>query len=197
MKLRYYGLLLILAVGVVGNSAKAQSPANENWRDVEPQTVTLFSRATHKDEDGGYAKSAFSFKHGVRSDVGRQITGNNYELEYGSIDWNHDSDWFEVTMVTDDCSRIKDLGALQWAEVFDVPFLPASVVPQDGIRMPRKNQTYEESSNGQVTRVVAGHMYVVHTKDSSSDLYTLFRVEKLVPSDEVTISWKVVPSPEQ
>jgi hypothetical protein len=196
MKLRYQGLLLILAVGVIGNSAKAQSRFNENWRDVEPQTVTLFSRAKHTDEFEGYGKSAFSFKHSVRSEVGLPITGNNYELEYGSIDWNKDSDWFMVTMVTDDCSRIKDLGALTWPDVFDVPFLAASVVPQAGVRMPGRTETYEESSNGQVTKVVAGHMYVVHSKDSTSDLYTLFRVEKLVPSDEVTISWKVVPSPE-
>jgi len=196
MKLRYSRLLLILALGVIGSSSKAQKSSNENWRDVEPQTVTLFSRAKYKDQFVGYGKSAFSFMHGVRSDAGAQITRNNYELAYGGINWNNDSDWFTVTMVTDDCSRIKDLGALKWSDVCDVPFLAASVMPQGGVRMPRRTETYEESSNGQVAKVVAGHMYVVHSKDSTSDFYTLFRVEKLVPSDEVTISWKVVPSPE-
>lgn len=197
MKLRYCGLLLVLALGVIGNSAKTQSRSNEDWREVEPQTVTLFSRAKYRDMFDGYGKSTFSFRHSVRSDVGRQVTNNNYELQYGGIEWNKDSDWFGVTMVVDDCSRIKDLGALTWSAVFDVPILAASVVPENGGRMPRKTETYEESSNGQVTKVVAGHMYVVHSKDSTSDFYTLFRVEKLVPSDEVTISWKVVPSPEQ
>src|SRR6185295_11596491 len=131
-------------LGIVSQPAKAQSRSNENWRDVEPQTVTLFSRARYKDEDGGYGKSTFSFKHGVRSDVGRDITRNNYELSYGSISWDGDSDWFNVTMVTDDCSRIKDLGELDWPVVFDVPFLPASIQPQRGIRMPKKKETFEE-----------------------------------------------------
>ncbi len=195
MKSMYCGVLLILTIGIVSYAAKAQSGSNDNWRDVEPRTVTLFSRAKYKDKFEDYGKSAFSFKHGVRSDVGER--SNNYELEYGNISWSEDSDWFIVTMVTDDCSRIKDLGPLNWSQVFDVPFLPASVEPQKGIRMPSKTETYEESSNGQVTRVVAGHIYVVHSKDSDSDFYTLFRVDTLVPSDEVTISWKAVPSPEE
>jgi hypothetical protein len=195
MKLRHCGLLLILTLGVVSYWAKAQSRSNDNWRDVEPKTVTLYSRAKYKDKIEGYGKSAFSFKHGVRSDVGQQRTRNNYELQYGNISWDGDSDWFTVTMVTDDRSRIKDLGELNWSEIFDVPYLPASAAPPKGIRMPSKAETYEESSNGQVTKVAAGHIYVVHSKDSDSDFYTLFRVEKLVPSDEVTISWKAVPSP--
>jgi hypothetical protein len=89
----------------------------------------------------GYGKSAFSFRYGVRSDVAREITRNNYELEYGQIDWNHDSDWFTVTMTTDDCSRSKDLGEWNWSEVFDVPFLPASLSPPRGVRMPSKTET--------------------------------------------------------
>jgi hypothetical protein len=197
MKLKNYVLLLILTICVGSLSAKAQSLSEENWRDVEPKTVTLYSRAKYKDKFEGYGKSTFSFKHGVRGDVGREITRNNYELQYGNLNLNGDSDWFGVTMVTDDCSRIKDLGELNWSDIFDVPFLPASIEPQKGISLSFKTKNFEESSNGQVTKVVAGHIYVLHSKDSDSDFYTLFRVEKLVPSDEVTISWKVVPSPEK
>jgi hypothetical protein len=120
MKLKNYVLLLILTICVGSLSAKAQSLSEENWRDVEPKTVTLYSRAKHKDKLEVYGKSTFSFKHGVRSDVGREVTRNNYELQYGGINWNGDSDWFTVAMVTDDCSRIKDLGALSWSEIFDV-----------------------------------------------------------------------------
>jgi len=197
MKIRNYVLLFTLVIGVGNFTAKTQSRSQENWRDVEPKMITLYSRAKHKDKSEPYGKSTFSFKHGVRSDVGREITRNNYELQYGGISWNGDGDWFTVTMVTDDCSRIKDLGELNWSDTFDVPYLPASIEPQKGIRMPSKTETYEQSSNGQVARVVAGHIYVLHSKDFDSDFYTLFRVDKLVPSDEVTISWKVVPSPEQ
>ncbi|MFZ0750590.1 MAG: hypothetical protein WAM70_14605, partial [Pyrinomonadaceae bacterium] len=115
-----------------------------------------------------------------------------YELLYGSICWNRDCDWFSVTMVADDHSRIKDLGELKWSDPFEVPDLPPNPDWNQGIRWPGKNETLEQSSKGQVTKVVAGHIYVLRSKDSRSDLYTLFRVEKLVPNDEVTISWKVV-----
>lgn len=197
MQSRFFGLVLILTLGVCSYLGKAQSRSDDNWRDVEPKTATLFSRAKYKDKFEGLGKAAFSFKHGVRSDVGQKITRNNYELLYGGISLNGDSDWFQVTMATDDCSRIKDLGELNWSEVFDVPYLPASVEPQKGTRFPSKTETFEESSSGQVSRVIVRHMYVVHSKDSDFDFYTLFRVEKLVPNDEVTISWKVVPSPER
>ena len=197
MKIRHFGWLLMLAVPAISLSAIAQSRSRDNWRTVEPNTVTLFSRAKYKDKVDGYGRSTFSFRYGVRSDVGREITRNNYELQYGNINWNGDSDWFTVTMVTDDCSRIKDLGELKWSDIVEVPLLPASLEPPRGIRGPSKTETYEESSNGQVSKVVAGHIYVVHSKDSDSNFYTLFRVENLVPSDEVTISWKRVPSPEK
>jgi hypothetical protein len=192
MKLRYLGLALVLVLTVISYSAKAQTRSSESWRRAKPKTVTLFSRAKHQPNSNEYGKSAFSFNHGVRSDAGPRITRNNYELLYGSIRLNGDSDWFSVTMVTDDRSRIKDLGELNWSDPFDVPYITASLQPNNGIRLPAKAESFEQSSNGQVTRVVAGHMYVLHSKDSDTDLYTLFRVEKLVPSDEVTISWKVV-----
>lgn len=192
MKLRYLGLPLILVLTVISPSAKPLSRSDESWRSAKPKTVTLFSRARYKDKSQGYGKSAFSFNHGLRSDSGPRITGNNYELLYGSICWNRDCDWFSVTMVADDHSRIKDLGELKWSDPFEVPDVPPNPEWRQGIRWPAKNETLEQSSKGQVTKVVAGHIYVLRSKDSQSDLYTLFRVEKLVPNDQVTISWKVV-----
>ena len=120
MRLKHSGLLILTLV-VVCVSANAQSE-NENWRDTEPMTVTLFSRITHQEKFEGYGKSTFSFKHAVRSDVGEQTTRNNYELQYGNISLDGNTDWFTVIMVTDDCSQIKDLGALSWAEILNVPF---------------------------------------------------------------------------
>ena len=199
MKLRQRGLPLILAFCIMSTSARVQLPAQKNWRDVEPETITLLSDSKYKSTSVGKRKSGFSFKYGVRSEVAPEITRS--ELRYGTINWNGDSDWFIVSLATDDCSRIKDLGELNWSDVRDVPFLPASVEPHKGFRLPARSEarseTVEASSDGQVTRVVAGHMYVVHAKHSHADLYALFRVEKLVPSDEVTISWKLVPSPKR
>ena len=127
MKMRDFALLMILAFHVSSFSAIAQSRSPENWRAVEPNTVTLFSRAKYQDKFEGYGKSTFSFKYGVRSDdVGREITRNHYELQYGQINWNGDSDWFTVTRATDDRSRIKDLGVLKWSDIVEIPLLPAS-----------------------------------------------------------------------
>lgn len=192
---KYFGLAL--TVSLINLVGFGQSPVKKDWRDVEAKTVTLFSRAKHKDESDGYNKSTFSLRYGVRSDEGLAKTNNNYELQYGGISLDGDSDWFQVTMVTDDCSRIKDLGQLGWTEIFEVPILTASIEAHKGIRFPGEAETFEKSSDGQVTKVASGHMYVVHSKDSGSDFYTLFRVEELIPYDQVTISWKRVPSPEK
>lgn len=163
---------------------------------VETETVTLYSRIKYSKEwGGGYGRSAFSFDHGVRSDRGHEVTRNNYELIYGNIDLNGDRDWFGVTMVTDDCSRIKDLGEWDWTEVAELPMLEAKNEPHSGITMPGEGRSFEQSSDGQVTRVAVGHVYLVHTKDRNTDFFTVFRVDELVPGDNVTISWKKVPLP--
>jgi hypothetical protein len=189
MKPRHVSWSLTLVVPF-SFSLLAQSRVENDWRTVKPKTVTLLSRAKYKSESDGYNKSTFSFRDGVRADVGG-VTRNNYELQYGQINWNGDSDWFTVTLGSDDRSRIKDLGVLEWSDIVEVPLLPASS-ELEGFNMP--SEGHEGSPN--VARVVLGHLYVVHSKDSDSDFYAMFRVETLVPSDQVTISWKLVPSPE-
>lgn len=53
-----------------------------------------------------------------------------------------------------------------------------------------------------MVKVVLGHMYLLHAKgmnrakEINKDLYIMFRVEALKTGDEVIISWKIVPSPE-
>jgi len=137
MKLTYVALLLALAF-CPNPSAIAQSRSPENWRTVEPKTATLFSRAKYKNIED-YGKSTFSFKYGVRSDdVGREVTRNHYDLQYGQINWNGDSDWFTVTSVTDDRSRIKDLGEMNWSDIVEIPLLPASI-ELEGINMPSRD----------------------------------------------------------
>lgn len=142
----------------------------------EPQTVTLQARKKTGDIDK-YREAAFSFKHGVNGDAALKITRNNWDVLFGNSPL---PDAFDVTTVTDDCSRIKDLGALNWSDDFVVPALPAHLKP-----------TREPS-----VKAVVGNMYVVHSKDSSDDHYSLFRVESLEPGKSVTISWKLIASPE-
>jgi len=137
----------------------------------KPGRITLLARAKYKD----YEKATFSFEHGVRDDPKLELTRNDWDLEYGN-----GGDALGVTMVTDDRSRIKDLGAMRWSEIRRISELPAHPVPT---REP-------------VVPAVVGHMYLVHTRDSDSDFYALFRVEELVHGDRCTITWKLVPNPE-
>ncbi|HEX8178966.1 MAG TPA: hypothetical protein VF525_05420 [Pyrinomonadaceae bacterium] len=142
----------------------------------EPQTATLLTRKITDGVDN-YTQAAFSFKYGVNGDAALKVTRNNWDLLFGNSSL---PDAFDVTMVTNDCSRIKDLGALNWPDVYYVPVLPAHLEP-----------TREPS-----VKAIIGHMYVVHTKDTDNDHYALFRVEALEPGKSVTISWKLVISPE-
>jgi len=183
---------MILTIYVAGISILAQA----SWSIKQPGTVTLYSRTKYKDPDGGYGRSAFSFKHGLRSDEDIKVTHNNFDLLYGNVDLEGDADWFQVTMVTDDRSRIKDLGELEWSNIFDVPILEAAPEPHKGMTPDFKTKNLAESSDWQVAKVKVGHIYVVHSKDTMSEGYALFRVDELVPNDSVSISWKTVPSPE-
>jgi hypothetical protein len=164
-------LMMAFAVMLLVESAViAQTPNNK------PQTVILQARRKIDGVDN-YRQAAFSFKYGVNGDAGLKVTRNNWDLLFGN---NPSLDTFDVTMITDDCSRIKDLGALNWSDTFNVPVLPAHLKP-----------TREPS-----VQAIVGHIYVVHSKDTDNDHYALFRVESLEPGKSVTISWKVITSPE-
>jgi len=141
----------------------------------EPQTVTLLKRKKVGDVDN-YTQATFSFKHGINGEAGRAVTRNNWDVLFGNSPL---PDAFDVTTVTDDCSRIKDLGALNWTEAFAVPVIPA----------------YAEPTREPSVKAIVGHMYVVHSKDRDDDHYALFRVESLDPGKSVTISWKLIAAP--
>ena len=141
----------------------------------EPGRVTLPARRVTNGRDN-YVDATFSFEFGMNGPGSLSLTLNDWDILFGN---SPNRDTFAVTMVTDDCSRIRDLGALNWNDTFQVPVLQAYLVP---------------TSEPTVDAVV-GHMYVVHTKDTQTDLYFLFRVEALDPLKSVTISWKAVQRP--
>ena len=134
----------------------------------EPKTITLLARKKVDDVDN-YTQAAFSFKYGVNGDAALKVTRNNWDILFGNSPL---PDAFDVTMVTDDCSRIRDLGVLNWSDTFDVPVLTP----------------YPEPTREPSVKAIVGHMYVVHTKDRDNDHYALFRVESLEPGKIVTIS---------
>jgi len=143
---------------------------------IEPRQVTLPARRTTNGQDN-YVDAAFSFEFGMNGVGSLPLTRNDWDILFGN---RPDRDTFGVTMVVDDCSRIRDLGALNWGDSFQLPVIPAYPVP-----------TTEPDVDALV-----GHMYAVHTKDNDTDLYALFRVESLEPGKSVTISWKAVQRPE-
>lgn len=143
---------------------------------TEPRWVTLVARSVTNGHDN-YVDACFSFEHGVNGEGALPLTRNDWDILFGN---SPEPDAFTVTTVVDDRSRIQDMGALDWGDAFQVPIIPANPVP-----------TTEPD-----VKAIVGHMYVVHTKDTETDLYALFRVEALEPGKSVTISWKSVQSPE-
>jgi len=137
--------------------------------ELDLSSATLLSRDKH----GDLNKAVFSFEHGHRDEA---LAGNDWDVEFGN-----GGDGFNVTMATDDRSRIRDLGWMQWSglDLATLPHLPAHPEPA---REPQ-------------AKAFQGHIYMVHTKDENSDLHVLFRVEKLFPGDRAELSWAKVEAP--
>lgn len=140
--------------------------------DVEPKFITLEKRQTIDDSDN-YIRAAFRFRYGLNGEDGLKLTRNNWDVLFGN---SPTPDSFDVTMVTDDRSRIVDLGKLDWTDSLNLPDLPA----------------YEKSTRDPSVPAVVGHMYFVHTCDSDTDHFSIFRVENLEANKNVTISWKLL-----
>jgi hypothetical protein len=123
-----------------------------------------------------YADATFSFEFGGNGAEVKKLCHNDWDIIFGN---SPSEDAFDVTTVTDDRSRIRDLGARSWDSKFELPSLSA----------------YEEPEREPSVKAVEGHLYLVHTRDTNTNLYALFRVEKLEPGKSVEISWKVIPPP--
>jgi hypothetical protein len=137
----------------------------------EVRQVTLLSRRMYDD----YMKATFSFKYGIRDDPGLKITRNQWDLLYDNGDGG-----FSVGMSQGDRSRIVDLGETTWGALTKVPVVKA----------------LPEGARAGSVPSTQGHMYVVHTVNGTTDLYSVFRVEWLEPGNQCLISWVNVPSPE-
>jgi hypothetical protein len=136
-----------------------------------PRTATLLSRSMH----GDYLKAVFSFKFGLQDDPGLKLTHNQWDLLF-----DNGGGGFSVGMTQDDRSRLVDVGEMTWGALKKVPIVTA--LPE-GARF------------GSVP-ARQGHMYVVHTVNDSTNLYSIFRVDWLEPGNQCVISWVNVPSPE-
>jgi hypothetical protein len=171
--------------------AQAQEPVRS---EVKAQKVTLLSQNRYQD----FARANFNFKLGVRGDSESPPTRNIYDVRYGGVAADGYDDWLDVPINTGSRSQIRDLGALEWFNIYDVPILYASPVAHNGelSLSYESNRLLKVSPEGTLVKAIVGHMYLVHSEYAGNDLYAMFRVEAIKPEGECTISWKLVPSPE-
>ena len=165
----------VTCLALIGMVLICSIAAAEQKSDEEIRTGRLVKRVLVDGEDN-YADAAFSFTCGGNGPEIQKLCKNNWEILFGN---GPERDSFDVTMVVDDRSRIKVLGQFAWDEVFEVLELT-----------PYENLEREPGVNAK-----EGQMYIVHSKDTHTDLYTLFRVEKLVPGESVEITWKRISPP--
>jgi hypothetical protein len=185
---------IICIVAALAATASVAARPQAQKADDTLRTVTLLARAKHDD-----AKVAtINFAIGVRGDSKNPLTNNYFDLRYGGRSENGDMDWFDVPMGDNSWSQLRDLGESGWSDIYDVPILPASSTPHNnGIaEIFQAGKVVQRSPDGVLVKAILGHMYLLHSNHDKVDLYVLFRVEEIKPSDECTISWKVVPSPE-
>ena len=153
---------VILAATIFGVicPVTAQEP---DYRRVAPQKAILLSQINHKD----FAKSNFHFGLGVRGDSESPFTRNVYDVRYGGVSLEGVNDWLDVPISNSYRSQIKDLGELNWSDVYDTPFLPANPVPHSGGMSLSYNsgKLVTAFPEGVLVRAVVGHMFLVHSKD--------------------------------
>jgi hypothetical protein len=175
MKNKLPGLMLSLLVsgftsGVVGQTA-------------DSLTKTALLQSRHRDDVAGidnYEYATFSFLVGQNGPEAKKLTRNDWDVSFfARTEAQIKRDYFDVTMVVDDRSRIVDLGFLGWGDPIELPELPA----------------YEKPTREKSVEAKIGHMYYVHTADRDSDHYALFRVEEMKSGVNVSISWKLLGKP--
>ena len=181
-------LALLCVTGAAGFATHAQ------------QTVTL--HAPHDRETGKYSerRSWFSFEFGVVGKADRGAAGDQWDIGYGFLNVNGE-DFIQVAHGREDRGVIKDLGALTWADDFEVPVLaPLPVVPEGqqrviGVNASAGKADHWSRTNGVFAKAVVGHIYAVRVKDDDSDFYALFRVESIEQGRSCTISWRLASAP--
>jgi hypothetical protein len=131
--------------------------------------ATLQARTTYED----YEAATLSFTWATVADDERVL--NDWDLLYGN-DRHEDRDLFHVNMVTDDRSCIVDLGPVSFADVPETVDATECALP-DGVE------------------VALGHAYLVHTRDSNTQQWAVFRVVAHQVNQSVAVRWVRSPDP--
>ena len=117
-----------------------------------------------------------------------------YDIRFGGVTFNGTSDWLEVVdRAGGALSVIKDLGAMRWEDVTEVPLLPPSPAPHPRAVVFRRGRMI--APQRVFVKAVAGHMYLLRVKKGETDYQVMFRVESLDPNGECELTWKRFPTP--
>jgi hypothetical protein len=165
---------------------------------IDEPTITLYPpliKATGKYDE---TRSCFNFQQGAR----KTSVNKEWHLGYGFANIGGE-DFIQVRANTDERSVLKDLGSFAWSDSFEIPVLKPLPELEKGARRVARIDTSAgklkewEETNGVFAKAVIGHMYLAHIKTENTDFYALFRIEGLEQGEQCTISWKLVPSPEE
>ncbi|HEX8502576.1 MAG TPA: hypothetical protein VF659_18485 [Pyrinomonadaceae bacterium] len=118
--------------------------------------------------------------------------GERFDIHFGGLTFNGDSNWLQIPNRAGTRSVLKDLGALDWAELKSLPVLEPSPAPHTGGVTFRARGFHPADA---VVRAVPGHVYVLRVKDGKADYHAVFRIESITPNGECSLTWKRARSP--
>jgi RNA polymerase sigma factor (sigma-70 family) len=118
----------------------------------------LFDRSYYDD----YELATFSFEHGLRDDLDLRVTRNDWEIQLANS-------MFSVNMVTDDRSRIADLGPMAPAAFGAADLQALAAIDRVSVRV--------------------GHAYFIGTRDRDTTLATVIFVRAFEPSRRCCFDW--------
>ncbi len=123
------------------------------------------------DRDRDYLVATYSFEHATRDDP-NGVVRNDWDIEFGNSEG-----MINVRMVTDDSSRVWDVGEVDF-DSFTVRAL--------GEKLPKgAEQAFAEVS----------HVYVVHTLDTETNLWAKMEVLDADPARSMIFRWQVIDDP--
>jgi hypothetical protein len=103
---------LLALVFVLTVSAHARNALAQGVPESELKTVTLYGPLKRNHDS---SRALYSFKTGA--------FGPNWDLNYGSLYVGEEHDWFQVSAEKEDRSAFRDLGAHEWTDALEVPFV--------------------------------------------------------------------------
>ncbi|HXG91839.1 MAG TPA: hypothetical protein VNN73_05640 [Blastocatellia bacterium] len=189
-------IAIISALALFGFSANGRNVTfQQDLNAITPQTITLYPPSDKASDKYDETRACFSFKFGRN----KSPNSTDWDLGYGFANIGGE-DWLMVgTTSRDKRSVMKELGEYNWSDNFEIQTLEPLPELKEGeqrhITLDSSADTHKAwaRSTTHFAKAKAGHIYLLHVKDSQADFYVLFRIEEIEQQHHCTISWKRVP----